>query len=50
MTPKEAYELNCVVLEILKSNEYSKEYKEKLRRKAMLEVLSMLASCYDENN
>lgn len=47
MTPKEAYELNKIVLEILKSDKYPEEYKTKLRNDAMIESLSMLASCYD---
>ena len=49
MTPKEAYELNKNVLEILKSNKCTKEYKDKLKSDAMLEPLSMLASCYEED-
>ena len=49
MTPKEAYELNKTVLKILKSNKYTKEYKDKLKSDAMLEPLSMLASCYEED-
>ena len=49
MTPKEAYELNKTVLEILKSDKYTKEYKDKLKSDAMLEPLSMLASCYEED-
>ncbi|MGM9879484.1 MAG: hypothetical protein ACI31R_05645 [Bacilli bacterium] len=49
MTPKEAYELNKTVIEILKSDKYTKEYKDKLKSDAMLEPLSMLASCYEED-
>lgn len=49
MTPKEAYELNKTVLEILESDKYTKEYKDKLKSDAMLEPLSMLASCYEED-
>ena len=46
---KEAYELNKTVLDILKSDKYTKEYKDKLKSDAMLEPLSMLASCYEED-
>lgn len=49
MTPQEAYELNKTVIEILKSDKYTKEYKDKLKSDAMLEPLSMLASCYEED-
>lgn len=49
MTPKEAYELNKTILEILKGDKYTKEHKEKLKSYAMLEPLSMLASCYEND-
>lgn len=49
MTPQEAYELNKTVIEILKSDKYTKEYKDKLKSDAMLEPLSILASCYEED-
>lgn len=49
MTPKEAYELNKKVWDILKSDKYSEEDKIKLRCEALLEPLAMLASCYTKS-
>lgn len=48
MTPKEAYELNIQVLDILNNNEHSQDIKSHLKDNALLEPLAMLASCYDE--
>lgn len=48
MTPKEAYELNIQMLDILNNNEYSKDIKSYLKDNALLEPLAMLASCYDK--
>lgn len=48
MTLKEAYELNIQVINILNSKDYNDDIKKKLKKEAMLEPLSMLASCYDK--